>query len=183
MDRTIQFTLTQEQLSNDDNKYLEEFLGDSSKLNQIAKAAFMEYMQMLTKDGFPSRLDEARQSRLLLLIEHFFDNKIPDEDKISCIFKLTPSQSKTLIQNTKSKYRVKISNSLNETLKELFQAFKEENDQYELECKSKELIKELNSRLGAGKSQIKEKKDSKNKYICSEDSYRDLKSKLLDEVT
>jgi hypothetical protein len=71
-------------------------------LQRIAKASLTEYLKMLVEGGMPSRADEAKQDRLLYLIQSYFGQTLPTESQISTIFQLTQSQSKTLLKNTLS---------------------------------------------------------------------------------
>lgn len=73
---------------------------------------------MFKEKGLPTRADEVQQERLFFLLTYYFQNKLPSEKELSPIFQLTQSQSKTLLRNTKSRYRTKISNFISNTLLE-----------------------------------------------------------------
>ena len=57
------------------NEQLDEILQD------IIKASFNEYKEMLLGKGLPTRADEIKQHRLLHLIKYYFKGKIPTEPK------------------------------------------------------------------------------------------------------
>lgn len=48
-------------------------------LQRIAKASLTEYLKMLVEGGMPSRADEAKQDRLLYLIQNYFGQTLPTE--------------------------------------------------------------------------------------------------------
>ena len=112
---------------------LEENQNIEELLNDIAKASFTEYIKMLSGSGMPNRADESKQIRLYYLIQEHY-NIIPDDLNISSLFQITITQSKTLIKNTVSRYRVKLKNNILLTIMTL------------LENKYKEIEEEYNNR-------------------------------------
>ena len=119
MDITI--SVDDQQLSANDKLLMKSCLGINTDaeletaLRKLCKASFMEYIKMFKEKGLPTRADEVQQERLFFLLNHYFENHLPGENLISSIFQLTTSQSKTLLRNTKSRYRTKINNFIKTT--------------------------------------------------------------------
>jgi hypothetical protein len=155
----------------------------SEALTKICKASFLEYCKMFKEKGLPTRADEVMQERLFFLLSHYYDNRLPSESEISTIFQLTPSQSRTLLRNTKSRYRTKISKFINNSLKTVVESAVKNNqtNKFEFVCLSNILIEELNlivSQKGPELEQISKIKGMASKFECSEDTYDLFKSEL-----
>lgn len=155
----------------------------NTSLQKLCKTAFMEYVKMFKEKGLPSRADEVQQERLFFLLNYFFENRLPSENEISSIFQLTPSQSKTLLRNTKSRYRTKINtfikNTLLTTLNSAIQ--REHGDNYEFVCTSPTTVEELNSIIsqkGPELQPIEKIRGLASKYTCAPDTYVLLQSEL-----
>ena len=155
----------------------------SDALTKICKTAFLEYCKMFKEKGIPTRADEVTQERLFFLLNHYYMDRLPSENEISTIFQLTPSQSRTLLRNTKSRYRTKIASFITNSLKAIIQsaAINSETEKYEFVCLSGVMIEELNliiSQKGPTLEQIVKIKGKSSKYECSEDTYDLLKTEL-----
>lgn len=186
MDITI--TISNAELSVADKTLIQECLGLTSAqlyaaLVKLSKTAFMEYVKMFKEKGLPTRADEVQQERLFFLLNYFFQNRLPSENEISSIFQLTPSQSKTLLRNTKSRYRTKIStyikNTLLETLNSATQTIA--GDHYEFVCTSPSTVEELNSIIsqkGPELHPIEKIKGLASKYSCAVDTFILLQNEL-----
>lgn len=180
--------VTESELSNNDKELVKECLGLNEEnleasLKKLCKSAFMEYVKMFKEKGLPTRADEVQQERLYFLLNYFFENRLPSEKEISTIFQLTPSQSKTLLRNTKSRYRTKISTFIKQTLLQTLAAANKqvESSDYEFVCTSPTIIEELNqiiSQKGPELKPIEKIKGLASKYLCSADSYDLLISEI-----
>lgn len=187
MDITI--TISNDELSASDKTLIKECLGLTiapelnAALTKLTKAAFMEYMKMFKEKGLPTRADEVQQERLFFLLTHYFQIRLPSENELSSIFQLTQSQSKTLLRNTKSRYRTKISNFINNTLLETLNSATQENagDPYEFVCTSPTTVEELNliiSQKGPTLEPIQKIRGLASKYSCAVDTYNLLQEEL-----
>lgn len=187
MDITI--TLTDEELTSLDKNLIKECLGlnTDSDLNEglasLAKASFMEYVKMFKEKGLPTRADEIQQERLFFLLIYYFKNRLPSENELSSIFQLTQSQSKTLLRNTKSRYRTKIFSYINNTLLDILNSATQAktNDPYQFICTSPTIIEELNliiSQKGPTYEPIQKIRGLASKYSCSIDTYELLQREL-----
>lgn len=187
MDITI--TLSAAELSAEDQALLQESLNKSpgdlpAALTRLCKTAFMEYLKMLKEKGIPTRADDVLQERLFLLLNHYFINRVPNEDEISPIFQLTESQSKTLLRNFKTKYRTKISSIVRTTLHNAIGAAEHDinNDNYYFVGTAITIIEELNKVLKIHAPKLKpiEKEVAfANKYLCEPDTYNYLTQKFV----
>ena len=185
----ITINICDAELSAADKTLIKECLGLNTNpdlapaLTKICKTSFLEYCKMFKEKGIPTRADEVMQERLFFLLNHYYLDRIPSENEISTIFQLTPSQSRTLLRNTKSRYRTKISRFITNSLKTIIQgaALNDETDKYEFICLSSVIIEELNliiSQKGPTLEQINKIKGKASKYECAEDTYDLLKTEL-----
>jgi hypothetical protein len=149
-------------------------------LGKLSKTALMEYLKMITGNGLPTKAEEVKQERFLFLLEYYFQGKLPNENQLSSIFQITQSQSKTLLRNTKSRYRTKISNHIKKSLIETISSFcfNKDRERFEFVCCSPTIIEDLNliiSQRGAEHELVQKIKDSASKYYCIIDTYDFLK--------
>jgi hypothetical protein len=187
MDITI--TVTNAELSDADKTLIQQCLGLTidqvpAALTKLSKTAFMEYVKMFKEKGLPTRADEVQQERLFFLLNYFFENRLPSENEISSIFQLTQSQSKTLLRNTKSRYRTKISAFIKNTLLETLNSAKQPNTggEYEFVCTSPTTVEELNSivrQKGPELQPIEKIRGLSSKYSCAIDTYTLLQKELV----
>lgn len=188
MDITI--TISDTELSGADKALIKECLRLdteaqlSAALIMLAKTAFMEYVKMFKEKGLPTRADEVQQERLFFLLNHYYTNRIPSENEISSIFQLTPSQSKTLLRNTKSRYRTKISTFIKSTLLTALNSATQASrtDPYEFVCTSPTTVEEMNlivSQKGPTLHPIEKIRGIASKYTCAIDTYNLLQAELL----
>ncbi|WP_333795831.1 hypothetical protein [Rheinheimera sp.] len=143
-------------------------------LNKIAKAALTEYLTMLVEGGMPNRADEAKQDRLLYLIQSYFAASLPTESQISTIFQLTQNQSKTLLKNTVSRFRHKLDDVLMNTMKAVVKSAEHVNEMYLVVISSDVVKDELNMVITQNEPTYKpitKRKSSAGQFEISEDSH------------
>ena len=185
----IAITINELELSSADKVLIKECLGLTSEnqiteaLVKLCKTAFMEYVKMFKEKGLPTRADEVQQERLFFLLNHYYGNRIPSENEISSILQLTPSQSKTLLRNTKSRYRTKISTYIKNTLLTALNSALQSTptDPYEFVCTSPTTIEEMNlivSQKGPTLQPIEKIRGIASKYICAIDTFNLLQTEL-----
>jgi hypothetical protein len=185
----INITISNSELSDADKTLIQECLGlDPNHVNEalekLCKTAFMEYVKMFKEKGLPTRADEVQQERLFFLLNYFFENRLPSENEISSIFQLTPSQSKTLLRNTKSRYRTKINTYIKNTLLTTLNLAVQSNPNgdYEFVCTSPTTVEELNSIIsqkGPELQPIEKIRGLASKYTCAVDTYSLLQAELV----
>ena len=143
-------------------------------INKIAKASLTEYLTMLVEGGMPNRADEAKQDRLLYLIQSYFQEALPTESQISTMFQLTQSQSKTLLKNTVSRFRHKLDDVLINTMKSVINSADYANEMYLVVINSDVVKDELNMLITQNEPTFKpiiKRKGSAGQFEISEDSY------------
>ncbi len=153
----------------------------STSLNKIAEAAFDEYLSMLIEGGMPNRADEAKQNRLLYLIQHYFCDRLPTEAEISTIFQLTQSQSKTLLKNTVSRFRHKLNEVLKNSMKSVVTSAEHVEERHLVVINSDIIKDELNMLITQKQPTfmpIKKRTSSAGQYVISEDSFDLLEEEL-----
>jgi|SRR5271154_2386872 len=150
-------------------------------MKKLVKAAALEYVNMFVETGMPSKADEVRQARLYFLICHYYQLRLPSEFELASIFQLTPSQSRTLLRNTRSRYRTKIASQVENSAKDVLASAKKNNDsgKWEMLVSSNVILEELNLTIAKkkpGLNPIHLKKDSAGQYEADEDTYNLLKA-------
>ena len=114
-------------------------------LEHIGLAAAEEYLEMLLGKQIPSRAQDVREHRLHLLLRRYFVDQIPQEARIASFFQLTETQSRSLLRNTRTKYRFELADALKNTIRELLgnatQA--DEDGPYRIVITSENLLEEL----------------------------------------
>ncbi|MFO4682035.1 hypothetical protein [Vibrio cholerae] len=187
----IQFEIDDEVFEQEQKELLKKTLkieeaGVQTAVSKIAKAALNEYLNMLVEGGMPNRADEAKQDRLLYLIQSYFENELPTESQISTIFQLTQSQSKTLLKNTVSRFRHKLDDVLLNTMKNVIESATHSEAIYLVVINSDVVKDELNMLITQNEPTFKpitKKKGSAGQYEISEDSHDLLCRELgLNEV-
>jgi hypothetical protein len=182
---TIDFTPNE--LSPDDITLIRESLGltvaqTDDALAKLAKTAFMEYLKMFKEKGVPTRADEVQQERLFFLLKYYYENRLPSESEVSTIFQLSQSQSKTLLKNTKSRYRNKIGDFIKHTARNTLNTSAQNRDgNYEFICTSPSTIDDLNAivtQKGPELRPIERIRGMASKFLCEADTYNLLQREL-----
>jgi hypothetical protein len=90
-------------------------------LNGVVLAGLEEYRDMFLGDGLPMRADDIRQFRLLYLIKHHFEHRIPNELEVSTMFQIPETRARNLIRYVLARFRniieQEILNTIETTLK------------------------------------------------------------------
>jgi hypothetical protein len=179
---TITIRFSKEELSPEHQKVLQTALNITDKSNlpealaKIGKAALLEYSAMIIESGIPSKIDDVRIDRLFGLIQHYFKNKLPDENEVDKIFH-TGNKSRALLQNTISKHKNKITIIFPTLFGYLSSAkFNNESQYHEFEC-TPALITEMNNIIREEWSSleiISRVYKTANLYKCAQDTFKNL---------
>lgn len=149
-------------------------------LSRLAKSAFLEYKKMFVGRGLPTRADEVMQDRLLFLIKNYFVDRLPFEYEIAKIFQLPPSQSRTLLRNTRSRFRTELGDVIRATLRSVLESGEQrEEGDWELTITSDAVVEEIGMILlqkGTGLQPLKKKARETGRYICAADTCALLQS-------
>ncbi|MDN7138077.1 hypothetical protein J6J34_07630 [Pseudidiomarina sp. 1ASP75-14] len=143
-------------------------------LTKLANAGLAEYLEMLAGKGMPNRADEAKQDRLLYLIKKVFSPRLPSEDDISIMFQLTTTQSRTLLRNTLSRYRIKLRDELHTTLDEIFKTAVSGKNGWDITIPSEVLVEQFNlivAKEGAEYNPIRKQSVGSKKYFMTGDTH------------
>ena len=152
-----------------------------SHLVKIAEASLIEYLEMLIGKGMSNRADESKQDRLFYLIKKFYSPYLPSDDEVSTVFQLTSTQSRTLLRNTLSRYRTRLSNELQKTLTSTFRSAQSTNSGYDLTIASDVFVEQFNlivAKEGAGYNPVKKKSVGSKLYFMSTDTYNALENHI-----
>lgn len=153
----------------------------NNKLNDLAKTAFYEYMNMITDSGMPTKVIDILQNRIIYLIEHYF-RKFPNETEIARIFNIPTTRSRLILNNLKATHRNKLKKKLKIEIKKFLRSGVDiGDDKWEFEVKSKPIIQELNELItlkNPGLEKFKQKSGSAGKVILHTDTYTFLKAEF-----
>jgi len=180
----ITIRISADELPSTHQKIINNALGLESKqdytdaLEKIAKAAFLEYCEMIIERGTPSKIDEIREARLFLLIKHFFQNRLPNETEVENLFHLG-SKSRALLQNTLHHYINRLTIVQSSLLGYIKKAkLNEDTNNFELECNSPTIIQEMNNIVKQNwltLEKITIKKGTSGIYVFAPDTFDKLK--------
>lgn len=87
-------------------------------LNLFAKASLEEYMRMFMGQKVFTRGSDFKEYRLFLIVKKALAEKIPNEEKVSSLFQLTSTESRSLIRSVMSKYQYELNSAIENSLKE-----------------------------------------------------------------
>jgi hypothetical protein len=161
----------------------EEQIGEI--LQNIIKASFNEYKEMLLGKGLPTRADEIKQHRLLHLIKYYFNGKLPTETQVSLMFQLTESESRSLIKNVKTRFRYQLEKEISHTLQDVVSSWRitDEREYYEVVIESDNIHEELNRIItvrNPSLEPIKKLPSAARKFKITADTYQLLKEQLIE---
>lgn len=145
-------------------------------MNKLGKAAFLEYVRMLSERGIPTRSTDVMQERLMLLLDHYYDT-MPTEDQLSTVFQLTLPQSKTLLKNFKSKYRTRIATRIKAARKAVVDSAHEAQGRQTFIGASPVIIEEINDLIRKTNPEVLpiiRDTDASGKYSCDADTHAAL---------
>jgi hypothetical protein len=183
----ISFNLSDADFGAEERQLVREALGLASAaelaaaMPRLCKAAAIEYITMFVEKGMPSRADEVRQDRLYSLLAHYYQTRLPPDAEVSSIFQIPTSQSRTLLRNTRSRYRTKLGAQVDQSAKALVASARrnQDSEQWEMLIDTEVLAEELNlviSRKGPTLKPIQRKKNSAGQFEAEEDTYNLLKA-------
>lgn len=151
-----------------------------ANLGRHAKAALREYIECYLGRRAFSRGSDILEHRLVLLVHHAFEDKIPDDACVSRLFQTTLSASRTLIRNSLSKYRFQLEAAANASAKLLLEKVTwagAGTSTYHTKAAAPNIIEVLNQRLVAEEPTLKviaRVPDSAGTYAINQYSYDKL---------
>lgn len=117
-------------------------------LAPYATAALREVVSMILGQKVFTRGSDLLEYRLLLMIVHAFNGRIPNEQQVCNLFQTTTSASRSLIRAVMSKYQYQLKRVTEETLKQLIESGQVMKDgSLILAVHSLNLVDEINRKL------------------------------------
>jgi hypothetical protein len=140
-------------LTQDDQSELAKIIGCDAaelpnRLGPYASAALKEHVTMFLGQKVFTRGSDLLEYRLLLLIQHAFGGRIPDEQKVCNLFQTTSSGSRSLIRSVMSKYQYQLKDAIENTAKQLLDSAElNGQDSVTVAVHNINLVEELNREL------------------------------------
>jgi hypothetical protein len=157
-----------------------EVEGLEDAMTPFAAAALEEYARMFLGQRVFTRGSDAREFRLLLLIKHAFDDRFPDDQRISDLFQTTLSESRSLIKSVSAKYQYELSGAKEATLKAVLGAAEQRDDIWLLSVNSRTVVEQLNRdlvQLGSDLPPVRLKENTGSTYVVAASSFEKLREK------
>ena len=149
-------------------------------LAPFAQAALEEYARMFLGQRVFTRGSDAREFRLLLLIKHAFENRFPDDQRISDLFQTTLSESRSLIKSVSAKYQYELAGAKETTLKGVLANAEQRDDIWLLSINSRTVVEQLNRdlvQLGSDLPPVRRKENTGSTYVVATSSFEKLREK------
>src|SRR6266536_2599874 len=146
----------------------------------FATAALEEYTRMFLGQRVFTRGSDSREFRLLLLIKHAFDNRFPDDQRISDLFQTTLSESRSLIKSVSAKYQYELAGAKEATLKAVLETAEQRADIWLLSINSRTVVEHLNRdlvQLGSDLPPVRLKENTGSTYVVATSSFEKLREK------
>ncbi len=151
-----------------------------TSLKPYAEAALEEYVRMFLGQRVFTRGSDAREFRLLLLIKRAFNNRFPDDQRISDLFQTTLSESRSLIKSVSAKYQYELAGAKEATLKAVVDSAQQQENVWLLTVNSRTVVEQLNRdlvQLGSDLPPIRLKENTGSTYVVAASSYDRLNEK------
>jgi len=87
-----------------------EVLGE--EISNCGNAAIEEYVRLFLGQKVFTRGSDFREYRLFLLIQHAFNNELPNEQEVCDRFQCTVTQARSLIRSVMSKYQYELDSAI-----------------------------------------------------------------------
>jgi len=139
----------------------------------IIEAAVNEYFEMILGKQLPTRANEIKERRLFHLLKHYFVGRIPTESEVSSLFQLTGTRSSTLLRNVKTKFRFELKKEIKNTIRNVLQKVKYQNEEYRVTILNKCIREEIKDTVSAEAphlNQIRKVNKSASLYKIPDDS-------------
>lgn len=146
-------------------------------LQPYAQAALEEYVRMFIGQRVFTRGADIQEYRLFLLIKGPFENRIPDEQRVSDLFQTTASQSRSLIRSVMSKYQYDLHDAIDSTLKQTVEHAEPEDDNWTVTVNSENIVEALNRTIASidgSLPQFEKKRGTVSNYVLKRSSYLKL---------
>lgn len=119
-----------------------------ASLAPYAKAAFLEYLDMMTGQRLVASVSDLREYRLFRIAIAL--GRLPDDNLVADLFQLTPSRSRALLNTVAAKYHYALDGELNQAMYDAING-EPEGGEYDL---SPSLLDALQARIKRIDSQL-----------------------------
>lgn len=150
-------------------------------LTPFAGAAVEEYARMFIGQRVFTRGSDIREYRLFLLIKTAFENRIPDEQRVSDLFQTTASQSRSLIRSVMSKFQYELQEAIDASLRTAVEEAVRDADDWAVTVPSENIVEALNRVIGAidgSLPQIEKKRGTVASYVLRQSSCERLRDRF-----
>jgi hypothetical protein len=157
----------------------------NQRLTAYAAAAKEEYVRMILGQRVFTRGQDIREYRLLLVIQHVFDGKLPNEQEISNLFQTSKTQSRALLRAVMSKYQYELQAGIRATLRDVIDNAqpKADGSGFWFSIDSENVVNALNSELTTIRGtleQVGKQRGTVSTYEIAPASHEELKKKAAD---
>lgn len=151
----------------------------SEKLNKVAASSFEEYRKMILGQKVFTRGRDILEYRLFIFIKHYFNGRIPEEQKICDLFQITATESRSLIKSIMSKYQYELRDTITNSVRdEVEKITKDEHtEENKISIQNQFFKDELNRILGTIDTSlpiIEKDKGTISTYVIKPSSYEKL---------
>jgi hypothetical protein len=152
-------------------------------INGVALAGLEEYRDMFLGDGMPMRADDIKQYRLLYLIKHHFENRIPNELEVSIMFQIPESRSRNLLRYVLSRFRHEVEQEILNTIENiLFGVYQvQSSDNYQVYSGADNMVEEINRIIALAGEKFKLMSRVPNEshlYVLAPDSLEKIRAHI-----
>jgi predicted transcriptional regulator len=155
----------------------------TAEVARYTAAAQEEYLRMILGQRVFTRGEDIRAYRLLLMIRHVFNDRLPSEQQVSALFQTTVAQSRTLLRSVLAKYQYELQETIVATLKDLLAAARpdpNDNQARRLDIDNTNVVEALNRRISSldgSLSLVVKVQGTGSEYVITKSSFdRVLKS-------
>jgi hypothetical protein len=162
----------------------EDIQSIEGNMQKIILASINEYKEMIVGRGIPSRAEDIHQYRLVSLIKYYYGDRLPTEEEVSSMFQLTPTRSRSLIRNVRTRFRYDLEYQIKNTMKNVLLSAKknEEGSDFRVCIQSDYVLAEvrrLTNKVAPRDESIRKITDSTRVYYIPCDTYQKLFKELF----
>ena len=137
------------QLNDAERVQISQILGCDPKsldktLQPFAAAGLEEYLRMILGQRVFTRGSDILEHRLLLLTKAAFNGRIPDEQRVSALFQLSSTGSRSLIRAVLAKYQYELRDEIDATMRDALESVDEDEHGWTFTVNSENVVETMN---------------------------------------
>lgn len=147
------------------------------ELSRYAGAAVEEYARMFLGQRVFTRGSDILEYRLFLLVKTAFNERLPDEQRVSALFQTSSTGSRALLRSVMSKYQYELRPEIAKTLRETLESATADEDDFIVTLNSENVVDAMNRILGSIDGtlpQVVKKRGTVASYTVRASSYAKL---------